>query len=44
MSGVGLEPTIPAFQRAKTIRALGSAATVIGFQIFNTKGNISLTA
>jgi hypothetical protein len=29
---VGFEPTIPAFERAKTVRALDSAATVIGFQ------------
>jgi hypothetical protein len=27
---VGLEPTIPAFERAKTVRALNLAATVIG--------------
>jgi hypothetical protein len=27
---VGFEPTIPEFERAKTVRALDSAATVIG--------------
>jgi hypothetical protein len=31
MPWVGLEPTIPAFERAKTGHALDSAATVIGF-------------
>jgi hypothetical protein len=30
MSRVGFEPTIPVFERAKTLRALQSAATVIG--------------
>jgi hypothetical protein len=30
MPRVGLEPTIPAFERAKTIRASDRAATVIG--------------
>jgi hypothetical protein len=28
---VGFEPTIPVFERAKTVRALDRAATVIGF-------------
>jgi hypothetical protein len=28
--GVGFEPTIPAFEREKTVHALDSAATVIG--------------
>jgi hypothetical protein len=27
---VGFEPTIPAFERAKTVHALGSAATMVG--------------
>jgi hypothetical protein len=27
---VGFEPTIPAFERAKTVRALDRGATVIG--------------
>jgi hypothetical protein len=27
---MGFEPTIPAFERAKTVHALGRAATVIG--------------
>jgi hypothetical protein len=30
MPRVGFEPTIPAFERAKTIHALDRAATVIG--------------
>jgi hypothetical protein len=30
MSSVGFEPTIPAFERAKTVHALDRAATVIG--------------
>jgi hypothetical protein len=29
MSRVGFEPTIPVFERAKTVHALDSAATVI---------------
>jgi hypothetical protein len=29
MPGEGLEPTIPAFERAKTVRALDREATVI---------------
>jgi hypothetical protein len=31
MPGVGFEPTIPVFERAKTVHALDYAATVIGF-------------
>jgi hypothetical protein len=30
MHGVGLETTIPVFERAKTVHALDRAATVIG--------------
>jgi hypothetical protein len=30
MPQVGLEPTIPAFERVKTVHALDRAATVIG--------------
>jgi hypothetical protein len=30
MPGVGFEPTIPAFERAKTVHDLDRAATVIG--------------
>jgi hypothetical protein len=30
MPRVGFEPTIPVFERAKTVHALDSAATVIG--------------
>jgi hypothetical protein len=33
MPRVGFEPTIPAFERPKTIHALDRAATVIGDQI-----------
>jgi hypothetical protein len=33
MSRVGFEPTIPAFERAKTVHALDRAATVIGFDL-----------
>jgi hypothetical protein len=29
---VGFEPTIPVFERAKTVHALDSAATVIGLE------------
>jgi hypothetical protein len=32
MTQVGFEPTIPVFERAKTVHALDRAATVIGFQ------------
>jgi hypothetical protein len=31
MFGVGFEPTIPVFERAKMVHALDRAATVIGF-------------
>jgi hypothetical protein len=30
MPRMGFKPAIPAFEQAKTLRALGSAATVIG--------------
>jgi hypothetical protein len=30
MLRVGIEPTIPVFERAKTVHALNRAATVIG--------------
>jgi hypothetical protein len=33
MPRVGFEPTIPVFERAKTVHALDRAATVIGFII-----------
>jgi hypothetical protein len=36
MPQVGLEPTIPAFGRAKRVHALDRAATVIGFKILST--------
>jgi hypothetical protein len=31
MPGMGLEPTIPVFEQAKTVHALDRATTVIGF-------------
>jgi hypothetical protein len=31
MPGVGFEPTIPVFERAKRVHALDRAATVIGY-------------
>jgi hypothetical protein len=31
MPSVGFEPTIPVFERAKTVHALDGATTVIGF-------------
>jgi hypothetical protein len=34
MPQVGLEPTIPVLEKAKTVHALGRAATVIGSQHF----------
>jgi Na+-transporting methylmalonyl-CoA/oxaloacetate decarboxylase gamma subunit len=34
MPRVGFEPTIPAFERAKTVHALDRAATVIGTSLF----------
>jgi hypothetical protein len=33
MHRVGLEPTIPVFERAKTVHALDRAATVIGTEM-----------
>jgi hypothetical protein len=36
---VGLEPTIPAFERAKTVHALDRAATVIGDKSHAYKNN-----
>jgi hypothetical protein len=30
MPGVGFEPMIPAFERAKTVHALDGASTVVG--------------
>jgi hypothetical protein len=33
MPWVGSEPTIPAFEQAKTVHALDRAATVIGFEM-----------
>jgi hypothetical protein len=39
---VGFEPTIPAFERAKTVHALDSAATVIGVNHNMASGNAPL--
>jgi hypothetical protein len=35
MPRVGLEPTIPAFERTKTVHALDRAATVIAASVIN---------
>jgi hypothetical protein len=35
MPRVGFQPTIPAFERAKTVHALDRAATVIGCYVHN---------
>jgi hypothetical protein len=37
MPGVGLEPTILVFRRAKTVHAWDSATTVLGFITMNHK-------
>jgi hypothetical protein len=37
MPRVGLEPTIPVFQRAKTVNALDRAATVISSREIGTE-------
>jgi hypothetical protein len=48
MSRVGFEPTIPAFERAKTVHALDRAAAVIGLMgskigvIYTALASISL--
>jgi hypothetical protein len=39
MPRVGFEPTIPALERAKTVHALGRAATVIGLYTNLPGGN-----
>jgi hypothetical protein len=43
MPRVGFEPTIPAFQRTKTVHALDSAATVIGNVSFLLVSNTEIT-
>jgi hypothetical protein len=40
MPRVGFEPTIPVLERAKTVRALDSATTVLGMRILNMGANI----
>jgi hypothetical protein len=47
MPQVGFKPTIPMFERAKTIHALEHAATVIGFEspywiIIQNQNNVPL--
>jgi hypothetical protein len=37
MPRAGFEPTIPAFERAKTVHALDRAATVIGYSLYDYK-------
>jgi hypothetical protein len=44
MPQVGLEPTIPVFERAKTVHALDSAATVIGLQFTAAHNKCSQSA
>jgi hypothetical protein len=40
---VGFEPTTPVFERAKTVHALGHAATVIGAgRIYASEINVDL--
>jgi hypothetical protein len=39
MPPVEFEPTIPVFERAKTVHVLDRAATVIGMQSFRTYKN-----
>jgi hypothetical protein len=41
MPRVGFEPTIPAFERAKTVHALDCAATVIGAERSQTKYDVT---
>jgi hypothetical protein len=36
MPQVGFEPTIPVFERAKTVHVLDRAATVIGWNIWSS--------
>jgi hypothetical protein len=45
MPRVGFEPTIPVFERAKTVHALDCAATVIGYTVTFTciKENSAMT-
>jgi hypothetical protein len=40
MFQLGLEPTIPVFERAKTAHALDRAVTVIGFLTYNCRCEI----
>jgi hypothetical protein len=40
MPRVGFEPTIPAFDQAKTVHALDRVATVIGFRLIWHSDNV----
>jgi hypothetical protein len=42
MPSVGLEPTTPMFERAKTVHVLDSAANVIGIKVYNGGQKIAL--
>jgi hypothetical protein len=42
MPPLGFEPTIPVFERRKTVHALDSAATVIGFFLLVTMRSAKL--
>jgi hypothetical protein len=35
MPRVGFEPTIPVFERAKTVRVVDHAATVAGYEVLH---------
>jgi hypothetical protein len=41
MPQVGLEPTIPVFERAKTVHALDRAAIVIGLKLIQPLNNLT---
>jgi hypothetical protein len=43
MPRVGFEPTIPAFERAKTVHASDRAATVIGNDVIHFAKNIYIS-
>jgi hypothetical protein len=41
MPRVGFEPTIPVFERPKTVHALDGAATVIGMKLESLNENLT---
>jgi hypothetical protein len=43
MPEVGFEPTIPVFERAKTVHALDSTATVIGITTTGSKTIVGIS-